>query len=51
VLDKNKSSEYESREFKRKADELLMLFIEISLKKDYKVKESLGEIFFKIISQ
>jgi hypothetical protein len=49
VLDKNKSSEYESREFKMKADEFLILFIEISLKKDYKVMESLAEIFFKII--
>jgi hypothetical protein len=49
VLDKNKSTEYESKDFKMKADELLMVFIEISLKKDHKVKESLGEIFLKII--
>ena len=35
--------------FKKKADELVVLYLEISLKKDVKVRESLAELFLKIM--
>eukprot|EP01080_Neovahlkampfia_damariscottae_P002815 gene2815-4223_t len=51
VID-NTNHKYDQNEailFKKKADELIILYMEISLKKDVKIRDSLAELFLKIL--